>query len=47
LIELRQKELRSAALALGARFYAAKPSQFCHRIENYWHAWRAGKKFGD
>jgi CHAD domain-containing protein len=44
LIELRQKELRSAALALGARFYAEKPSRFCERLENYWRAWRAGKE---
>jgi len=44
LIELRQKELRSAALALGSRFYAEKPSLFCRRLENYWRTWRAGKK---
>jgi CHAD domain-containing protein len=47
LIELRQKELRSDALALGARFYAEKPSRFCRRIESYWHAWRTGKKSGN
>jgi CHAD domain-containing protein len=43
LIELRQKELRTAALALGARLYAEKPFRFCERLENYWRAWRAGK----
>jgi hypothetical protein len=43
LVELRQKELRAAALALGARFYAEKPSRFCGRLENYWRVWRAGK----
>ncbi len=44
LIELRQKELQSAALALGSRFYMEKPSQFCRRIENYWRNWYARKK---
>ncbi len=44
LIELRQKELRFAALALGARLYAEKPPRFCGRLENYWRAWRAGKE---
>jgi hypothetical protein len=44
LIELRQTELRTAALALGARFYAEKPSRFCGRLENYWRIWRAGKE---
>lgn len=47
LIELRQKELRSTALALGVQFYTEKPSRFCRRIENYWRAWRAGKKSGN
>jgi len=47
LIALRQKELRSAALALGAQFYAEKPSLFCRRLENYWRGWRTGKKTGD
>ena len=44
LIDLRQKELRSAALALGSRFYREKPSRFCRRLENYWRAWRAEEK---
>ncbi len=44
LIDLRQKELRSAAFALGARFYVEKPSPFCRRLENYWRIWHAGKK---
>jgi len=43
LIDLRQKELRSAAFALGSRLYAEKPSLFCRRLENYWRAWRAKK----
>jgi CHAD domain-containing protein len=40
LIEQRQRELRTAALALGARFYAEKPSAFCGRLANYWQVWR-------
>ena len=44
LIRLRQTELRTAALALGARCYAEKPSRFCARLENYWRIWRAGKE---
>ena len=44
LIGLRQTELRTAALALGARCYAEKPSRFCGRLENYWRIWRAGKE---
>jgi len=44
LIDLRQKELRSTAFALGARFYAEKPSSFCRRLENYWHSWRTGEE---
>jgi CHAD domain-containing protein len=40
LIDLRQKELRSAAFALGSRFYAEKPPSFCRRLENYWSAWK-------
>lgn len=47
MIKLRQKELRSAALALGAHFYAEKPSRFCRRLENYWRAWRAGGTSGN
>jgi CHAD domain-containing protein len=44
LIDLRQKELRSAAFALGARFYSEQPSSFSRRLENYWRVWRAGRK---
>jgi len=43
LIESRQKELRSAALKRGARFFAEKPSAFCRRFENYWKIWRGEK----
>lgn len=46
LMELRQKELRSTALALGSRLYAEKPSQFCRRLKNYWRAWRTDNKSG-
>ncbi|HKW31231.1 MAG TPA: CHAD domain-containing protein, partial [Verrucomicrobiae bacterium] len=44
LIDMRQKELRSAAFALGARFYAEKPASFCRRLEDYWHSWRTGEE---
>jgi len=39
LITQRQDELRRQALALGARFYAEKPSRFCQRLGDYWHVW--------
>ncbi len=44
LVDLRQKELRSAAFTLGSRFYAEKPPSFCRRLENYWRVWHAGRK---
>jgi CHAD domain-containing protein len=47
LMELRQKELRAAALSLGSRFYTEKPFLLCRRFENYWNVWRAGKKSGN
>jgi CHAD domain-containing protein len=43
LICRRQKELRSAALKTGAKFYSEKPKQFCERIENDWKRWRREK----
>ncbi|HEY3931172.1 MAG TPA: CHAD domain-containing protein [Verrucomicrobiae bacterium] len=43
LIELRQKELRSAGLKLGVKFFAEKPVAFCRRFENYWKIWRSEK----
>lgn len=46
LVGWRQKELRTRAFAPGSRFYAEKPAVFCRRLENYWHAWRTGKKSG-
>ncbi len=36
----RQAELLAAALQLGDRLYAEKPSQFTRRIERYWRTWR-------
>jgi len=36
----RQKELRTEALALGARFYEEKPAVFCKRLRQYWKRWR-------
>jgi len=44
LIEERHRELRTAALALGARFYAEKPSTFCNRLAGFWKTWRHEKK---
>ena len=44
LIDERQRELRMAAIALGERFYAEKPSTYCDRLARYWHAWRRDKK---
>jgi CHAD domain-containing protein len=44
LIEERQRELRAAALAVGVRFYAEKPSAFCDRLGRYWKTWRREKK---
>jgi CHAD domain-containing protein len=41
LLELRNRELRSAALLLGKRFYEEKPSLFCKRLETYWKTWRS------
>ncbi|PWU11759.1 MAG: hypothetical protein C5B50_22775 [Verrucomicrobia bacterium] len=46
LIDERQHELRVAALALGSRFYAEKPSAFCNRLAAYWRIWRREKKPG-
>jgi len=40
LIEERARELQEAALAIGARFYAEKPSRFCNRLGAYWESWR-------
>jgi CHAD domain-containing protein len=44
LIDLRQRELRSAALELGARVYAENPAVFCQRLGRYWKFWRGTKK---
>jgi len=43
LIAERQSELRAAALALGARFFAEKPSALCNRLAGYWQIWRGEK----
>jgi len=44
LIEQRQRELRAAALAIGARFYDETPSAFCKRLAGYWKIWCREKK---
>jgi CHAD domain-containing protein len=43
LICRRQKELRTAALKTGVKFYSKAPKQFCARIEDYWKRWRGEK----
>jgi CHAD domain-containing protein len=40
LIKDRRRELRTAFLELGARFYAEKPAVFCERLAGYWQTWR-------
>ena len=40
LILARQKELRSAALALGDRVYAESPTALCRRLKTHWKHWR-------
>lgn len=40
LINLRQRELRRAALKSGARLYAESPEHFCRRREVLWKRWR-------
>jgi|HubBroStandDraft_1064217.scaffolds.fasta_scaffold83099_2 CHAD domain-containing protein len=42
LIVVRQEELRSEALKLGAQFYPKKPNHFCRQIGDYWKTWRRG-----
>jgi CHAD domain-containing protein len=44
LIEQRQRELQTAALAIGARFYAERPYEFCRRLAGYWKIWCKEKK---
>ena len=44
LIGQRQSELRSAALAMGARFFAEKPVTFSERLGGFWVAWRRETK---
>jgi CHAD domain-containing protein len=43
-IDLRQRELRSAALDLGARVYSEKPVVFSQRLGRYWKFWRGTKR---
>lgn len=43
LINQRQEELRSAGLALGARFYSEKTAAFINRLGRYWSVWRSPK----
>ncbi|HUE37746.1 MAG TPA: CHAD domain-containing protein [Candidatus Acidoferrum sp.] len=40
LVSSRQKELRSEALKLGARFYPKTPRRFCRGIGRDWKSWK-------
>lgn len=44
LAQQRHTELRGSALALGARFYEAKPRLFCNRLAAYWRMWHRKKE---
>lgn len=39
-IDRRQEELAAAAMALGRRLYAERPTDFSRRLRRYWQAWR-------
>jgi CHAD domain-containing protein len=43
LIDSWQKELRSAALKSGERFFPEKPAVFCRQLKSRWKFWRAEK----
>jgi hypothetical protein len=43
-IDLRESELRSAALKIGARFYAEKPALFCGRLRKHWQIWHGKRR---
>jgi len=43
LIDSREKELESTAIALGERFYAERPRQFARRVSKYFSAWETAK----
>jgi CHAD domain-containing protein len=42
LIAAQQKKLRSAALKLGAKLYAAAPATVCRQLGKDWRAWHGG-----
>ncbi len=44
LVDKRQSELRTQALALGDRVYQEKPSVFCQRLGRHWKRWRREPK---
>ena len=43
LIAERERELRIAAVELGARIYGEKPHLYCARLRVYWRTWRHQK----
>ena len=43
LIDSREKEIESTAIALGERFYAERPRQFARRVARYFSEWELAK----
>jgi CHAD domain-containing protein len=43
LIDSREKELESTAIALGERFYAERPRQFARRLARYFSEWERAR----
>ena len=43
LIDSREQELKSTAIALGERFYAERPRQFARRLSRYFSEWELAK----
>ena len=43
LIDSREKDLESTAIALGERFYAERPRQFARRLARYFSEWETAK----
>src|SRR5262249_12305675 len=37
----RREALRNESIAIGEKFYAETPKQFCKRFEIYWKSWQS------
>jgi len=44
LLAVRQQELRTLVLNLGARLHAESPADVCFQLGNYWNRWRGSSK---